>query len=100
MPARSKSQLRWVNSPAGHKALGEKGVKEWDKASRGLNLPERVKPMKKETKKSKEIGLPKNASKAIKAKDEKFDKKHGLKEGSKADLKADRRLMKSAKKGK
>lgn len=41
MPARSKSQLRWVNSPAGKKALGSKGVKEWNSASRGLKLPER-----------------------------------------------------------
>jgi hypothetical protein len=83
MPAVSKAQLRWVNTPAGKKALGSKGVKEWDSASRGLNLPERVKPMKKETKKTKEIGIPKGASK-----------------GSKKDLAADKRLMKSSKKGK
>lgn len=49
MPAKSKAQLRWVNSPAGHKALGEKGVKEWDKASKGLKLPEKVKKNKKPT---------------------------------------------------
>jgi len=42
MPAKSKSQLRWVNSPAGHEALGDKGVKEWDTASKGLKLPEKV----------------------------------------------------------
>ena len=47
MPAKSKSQLRWVNSPAGHKALGEKGVEEWDKASKGLKLPEKAKPKPK-----------------------------------------------------
>jgi len=46
MPAKSKAQLRWVNSPAGHKALGEKGVKEWDTASKGLKLPEKVKKLK------------------------------------------------------
>lgn len=45
-PAKSKAQLRWVNSPAGHEALGEKGVKEWDAATKGKKLPERVKPKK------------------------------------------------------
>ena len=44
MPAKSKAQLRWVNSPAGHKALGESGVKEWDAATKGKKLPEKVKP--------------------------------------------------------
>lgn len=43
MPAKSKAQLRWVNSPAGHKALGTKGVAEWNKASKGLKLPARKK---------------------------------------------------------
>ena len=43
MPAVSKAQLRWVNSPAGHRALGEAGVQEWDAASKGLHLPERKK---------------------------------------------------------
>lgn len=47
MPAKSKAQLRWVNSPAGHKALGEKGVEEWDKATKGKKLPERVAKKKK-----------------------------------------------------
>lgn len=47
MPAKSKAQLRWVNSPSGRKALGEEGVKEWDKASKGLKLPEKVKKPKK-----------------------------------------------------
>ena len=46
MPAKSKAQLRWVNSPAGHKALGDSGVKEWDKATTGKKLPERVTPKK------------------------------------------------------
>lgn len=41
MPAKSKSQLRWVNSPAGHKALGEEGVKEWNNAT-PKHLPERL----------------------------------------------------------
>lgn len=47
MPAKSKAQLRWVNSPAGHKALGDEGVKEWDKATKGKKLPERVPKKKK-----------------------------------------------------
>ena len=96
MPAKSKAQLRWVNSPAGHKALGNAGVKEWDAASKGLKLPEKVKTVKKQ----KEIGIPKNALKSVKKKDDAYDKKHGLKEGSKADLKADRKLMRASKKGK
>ena len=50
MPAKSKAQLRWANSPAGRKALGEKGVQEWDAASKGLELPERVKPKQRPVK--------------------------------------------------
>jgi hypothetical protein len=42
MPARSKAQLRWVNSPSGHAALGGAGVKEWDSATKGRKLPERL----------------------------------------------------------
>ena len=44
MPARSKAQLRWLNSPSGHAALGNKGVQEWNQASKGLKLPERIQP--------------------------------------------------------
>ena len=47
MPAKSRAQLRWINSEMGRKALGAAGVKEWDNASRGLKLPERVKKKKK-----------------------------------------------------
>ena len=47
---------------------------------------------------AKEIGIPKGASKAIKKADEAYDKKHKIKEGSKADLKADKALMAKAKK--
>ena len=96
MPAKSKAQLRWVNSPAGHKALGNAGVKEWDAASKGLKLPEKAKTMKKQ----KEIGIPKGAPASVKRKDDAYDKKHALKEGSKADLKADRKLMNASKKRK
>lgn len=47
MPAESKAQLRWVNSPSGKRALGAAGVKEWDQASKGLKLPERVGALRK-----------------------------------------------------
>ena len=50
-------------------------------------------------KKEKEIGIPKNAPKSVKMADEKMDKAKGIKEGSKADLKADKALMAKAKKG-
>jgi len=45
----------------------------------------------------KEIGISKNASKAVKALDEKVDKKHGVAEGSKADLRLDRKINKDDK---
>jgi len=49
---------------------------------------------------SKEIGMKKNAPKAAKLADDKMDKAKGIKEGSKADLKADKKIMaKYAKKG-
>lgn len=47
MPAKSKAQLRWVNSPSGRKALGAAGVKEWDQASKGLKLPEKLSPLRR-----------------------------------------------------
>ena len=98
MPYRSKAQEAYFN--ANRAKLERQGVNvdEWNAASKGKKLPDRVGgPMKK---KSKEIGIPKGASKVIKAKDEAYDKKHGVKEGSRKDLAADKRLMKSAKKGK
>ncbi len=42
----------------------------------------------------KEVGMPKGASKKAKAMDEKMDKARGLKEGSKADIKADKAIAK------
>lgn len=42
MPWKSKAQERWGNSPAGHQALGDKGVDEWNKSSKGKKLPARV----------------------------------------------------------
>ena len=43
MPFVSKSQMSWGNSPSGHAALGDKGVSEWNSASKGMKLPEKVK---------------------------------------------------------
>jgi hypothetical protein len=47
MPFKSKAQMRWGNSPSGKAALGSAGVKEWDEATKGKKLPERVKPKSK-----------------------------------------------------
>lgn len=41
MPFKSKAQMRWGNSPSGVKALGKKGVAEWNHASKGKSLPEK-----------------------------------------------------------
>ena len=46
MPAVSQAQLRWVNSPAGNEALGEQGVAEWNRKSKGRKLPARAKGKK------------------------------------------------------
>lgn len=43
MPWKSKAQERWGNSPAGHKALGDAGVAEWNAASKGKKLPAKLK---------------------------------------------------------
>lgn len=41
MPYKSRAQEKWAHTPAGVKALGgPEKVKEWDKASKGLPLPE------------------------------------------------------------
>ena len=42
MPAKSKAQLRFINSPSGIKALGAKKVNEFNQASKGLKLPNKV----------------------------------------------------------
>lgn len=42
MPWKSDAQRRWGNSPSGHKALGDRGVNEWNAASKGKKLPEKV----------------------------------------------------------
>lgn len=46
MPWVSEAQRRWGNSPAGEKALGKAGVQEWNDASKGQKVPERVGPKK------------------------------------------------------
>jgi intein/homing endonuclease len=43
MPWQSDAQRRWGNSPSGHKALGNKGVEEFNQATKGKKLPEKVK---------------------------------------------------------
>jgi len=97
MPYVSKAQQGYFHTHK--KEIGAKVVEEFDKASKGeANLPEHVKGKGKEMKKEREIGIPKSAPKHIKDLDEKADRLHGLKEGSKEDLKADRALMKAHKK--
>lgn len=47
MPYESDAQRRWAHTPTGTKALGGPNkVKEWDRASKGKDLPESVKPQK------------------------------------------------------
>ena len=47
MPWKSQTQRKWGNSPAGIKALGgKKNVEEWNKATKGKKLPQRVKKSK------------------------------------------------------
>ena len=44
MPWKSEAQRKWGNSPAGIRALGgKKNVEEWNKATKGKSLPQRVK---------------------------------------------------------
>lgn len=42
MPYKSEAQRRWAHTPSGMKALGKSKVKEFDRASKGLKLPERA----------------------------------------------------------
>jgi hypothetical protein len=43
MPYKSKQQEKWAHTPEGIKALGgAKKVAEWDKASKGKNLPKQA----------------------------------------------------------
>lgn len=47
MPYVSDRQRRWAHTKAGIKALGKKKVAEYDKATKGKELPERKKKKKK-----------------------------------------------------
>lgn len=50
MPYKSNSQRRWAHTRSGIKALGGKAkVAEWDAASKGKKLPEKVKKPKKKS---------------------------------------------------
>ena len=52
IPYKSNAQRKWAHTPAGEKALGgPEKVKEWDQASEGKKLPEKV--AKKAPKKGK-----------------------------------------------
>lgn len=43
MPYKSDAERRWAHTAAGEKALGGPAkVAEWDEASKGMSLPERV----------------------------------------------------------
>ena len=47
MPWKSKAQAAWGNSPAGAKALGAAGVKEWNAATpKGSLKKQRIGPKK------------------------------------------------------
>ncbi len=46
MPWKSDAQRKWGNTPSGRKALGKKGVAEWNSASKGKKLPAKVKKRK------------------------------------------------------
>ena len=45
MPWKSDAQRRWGHTAAGMKALGKKGVEEFDKASKGKLLPEKARKL-------------------------------------------------------
>ena len=48
MPYRSEAQRPWAHTKAGRKALGGGDrVREWDRATAGRWLPERIGPRKK-----------------------------------------------------
>lgn len=48
MPWKSDAQRKWSNSDAGRKALGGQAkVDEWNQATEGKSIPEKVMPTKK-----------------------------------------------------
>lgn len=42
MPWASDAQRKWGNSPAGKEAMGAKTVQEFNNASKGLTLPDKI----------------------------------------------------------
>lgn len=70
MPYKSKAQEAWAHTPEGEKALGGKDkVAEWDSASKGAALPDRIAP-----KKAKPVGI----AKIRQIKNVKFGGKKGI----------------------
>ncbi len=56
MPYSSKAQERWAHTPSGEKALGGPAkVHEWDEATKGRPLPEKVGKTKKRALKKSHI---------------------------------------------
>lgn len=47
MSYKSDAQRKWVHTKTGMKALGKKTVEEYDKASKGMKLPEKKKTTKR-----------------------------------------------------
>lgn len=43
MPYKSEAQRRFFNSPAGKEKIGKEEVEHWNEASKGKELPEKVK---------------------------------------------------------
>jgi len=56
MPYKSVKQMQFFHSKAGLKKIGKAEVAEWDAASEGKKLPERVKPPKPAKHKKKSRG--------------------------------------------
>lgn len=48
MPYSSDAQRRWAHTKSGMKSLGKKTVKEFDRASKGMDLPERKRKGRKD----------------------------------------------------
>ena len=54
MPYKSAAQRRWAHTATGEQALGGPGkVVEWDQATKGRKLPERIKPARPKKKRGK-----------------------------------------------
>lgn len=75
MPYKSDAQRRWAHTETGKKALGgDAAVHEWDEATKGKSLPEKVK--KSENSTTASAGEPKHPS-IRKLRDFLVNKKHG-----------------------